>query len=99
AGATLARGSGTAAERNLLLAGLARAAGRPSRLVWGLERRDRRWRLAGWVELGGARWTAADPGPIGGTARVRLAFGPEPRLLDLALRAGALRLTVLEDAR
>lgn len=97
--ATLARGTGTAAERNLLLAGLARAAGRPARLVWGLARRDGRWQLTGWVELGGARWTAADHGQPGGAARVRLAFGPEPRLLDLALRAGALRLTVLEDAR
>ncbi len=97
--ATLARGTGTAAERNLLLAGLARAAGRPARLVWGLARMDDRWHLRGWVEFGGERWTAVDPARPGGAARVRLAFGPEPRLLDLALRAGALRLTVLEDAR
>jgi transglutaminase-like putative cysteine protease len=100
AGRTLARRSGTSEERVRLLVALARSVGFEARPVWGLARIDRGWQLRTWAEIRTGTWTPADPAlsareaPAG---RIRLATGGRPRLLDLALRAGRLRLEVLED--
>jgi transglutaminase-like putative cysteine protease len=99
---TLGRRRGNAAERNLLLVGLARAAGLTARRVWGLALVDGRWQQRGWVELRTSGWMPVDPAIPAvppGADRIRLATGGETRLFDLVLRAGALRLTVLEDVR
>ena len=61
-----------------------------------------RWQQRGWVEVWADRWLAVDPDVAAippGADRVRLATGGQPRLLDLAVGAGALRLQVLEDDR
>jgi hypothetical protein len=98
----LARRSGTAEERVTLLVALAREAGLDARRVWGLASRGGRWQLAPWAEVHtGAGWLPVDPGLAKGTAgvnRIRLATGGEPRLLDLVLRAGRLRLEALGES-
>jgi hypothetical protein len=97
---TLAHSSGTAVERVMLLVALARAAGLEARPVWGLVEVGGRWQLRSWAEFRAGAWTPMDPatlGPNAGLGRVRLATSGQPRLLDLALRAGRLRLEVLED--
>jgi hypothetical protein len=98
----LARRSGTAEERVTLLVALARAAGVEARPVWGLAWRGDRWRLAAWAEVHtGAGWLPLDPGAPRATAgvnRIRLAMGGEPRLLDLVLRAGRLRLEAFGES-
>jgi hypothetical protein len=101
AGRTLARRSGTPGERALLVVGLARSVGLAARPVWGLVKRDGRWQLHPWVEIHTGTWMPVDPATPGrATAnRVRLAVGGEARLLDLVVRAGRLRLRVLEDTQ
>ncbi len=97
----LARKSGTAEERVVLLVALAHAAGLAARPVWGVVREGEHWQLATWAEIHAGVWVPVDPGSPGattGTNRVRLAIGGEGRLLDLALRAGRLRLAVLEES-
>jgi hypothetical protein len=98
----LARRSGTAEERVTLLVALARVAGLDARRVWGVAWRGGRWQLAPWAEVHtGAGWLPVDPGLAKGTAgvnRIRLATGGEPRLLDLVLRAGRLRLEALGES-
>ncbi|HTS89063.1 MAG TPA: transglutaminase-like domain-containing protein [Gemmatimonadales bacterium] len=97
---TLARRTGSADDRVLLLVALARAAGVPARPVWGLVQVDDRWQLRSWAECWIGGWTPVDPagsGPFASAGRVRLAIGGQPRMLDLALRAGRLRLRVLKD--
>lgn len=99
AGATLRRRDGTAEERVLLLVALARAAGLDARPVWGLVLVEDRWRLRPWVEYRSPGWTPLDPAALGKddlVSRVRLATGGRPRLMDLALRAGRLRMETLE---
>ena len=99
---TLARRAGSPSERLSLLVGLARTAGLRCRRVWGLALVDGRWQLRGWAEVWTDRWLALDPDVAAlppGANRVRLATGGQPRLLDLAVGAGALRLQVLEDDR
>lgn len=99
---TLRRGRGTAAERVLLLAALARVSGLESRRVWGLAWTGSQWRLVPWVEVWTGRWWPADPAratvPAAGD-RIRLALGGRARQLDLISDAGLLRLQVLEDDR
>ncbi|MBK6421233.1 MAG: transglutaminase domain-containing protein [Gemmatimonadetes bacterium] len=102
AAVTLARRRGSPAERISLLVGLARTAGLRARRVWGLALVEGRWQQRGWVEVWADRWLAVDPDVAAippGADRVRLATGGQPRLLDLAVGAGALRLQVLEDDR
>jgi len=101
AGRTLARRSGTPGEGALLVVALARSAGLAARPVWGLVMRDGRWQLHPWAEVHTGTWMPVDPtGPGRVSAnRVRLAIGGEARLLDLVLRAGRLRLRVLEDTQ
>ncbi len=99
---TLARRRGTLDDRQRLLAGLGRAAGLEARRVWGLALVEGRWQQRGWVEFRLGGWTPVDPAVTAippDAARVRLATGGDARLLDLVLRAGALRLSVLEDSR
>ncbi len=99
---TLARRTGSRAERLGLLVGLARTAGLRARRVWGLALVEGRWQQRGWAEVWADRWLAVDPDVVAvppGADRVRLATGSQPRLLDLAVGAGALRLQVLEDNR
>jgi len=96
----LANRRGTAEERVLLLAALARAAGLTARPVWGLVRWQGRWELHPWAEVWTDDWYPVDPatadrGPDLG--RIRLATGGGARLLDLAIRAGRLRLEMLEE--
>jgi hypothetical protein len=64
-------------------------------------KRDGRWQLHPWVEIHTGTWMPVDPATPGrATAnRVRLAVGGEARLLDLVVRAGRLRLRVLEDTQ
>jgi len=99
AASVMARRSGTPEERVTLLVAMVRVAGLTARPVWGVVLRGGRWHLAPWAEVHtGAGWVPVDPSARG-TARVdriRLATGGEPRLLDLILRAGRLRLEVLE---
>jgi transglutaminase-like putative cysteine protease len=102
AAVTLARRRGSPTERISLLVGLARTAGLRARRVWGLALVEGRWQQRGWVEVWADRWLAVDPDVAAippGADRVRLATGGQPRLLDLAVGAGALRLQVLEDDR
>jgi hypothetical protein len=98
----LARGSGTAEERVSLVVALTRAAGLTARRVWGLTFRAGRWQLAQWAEVHtGFGWMPFDPAlPAGkaGVTGLRLATGGEPRLLDLVLRAGRLRLHLFGDS-
>jgi hypothetical protein len=100
---TLARRQGNAEARVVLLASLARAAGLPARLAWGLVRVHGRWQLRPWAEVwAGGGWMPLDPatGKRGIDAgRVRLATGGMDRMLELAIRAGRLRLDVLEEKR
>jgi hypothetical protein len=99
ASGTLSQRSGTAEERVALLVALARAAGFAARPVWGLALADGRWQMRPWAEYRNEGWTPLDPdapGPKAMVGRVRLATGGRPRLLDLALRAGRLRLDLLE---
>jgi transglutaminase-like putative cysteine protease len=89
-------------ERVLLLTALAQGAGLPARPVWGLVRLKGRWQLRTWAEVWTGTWLPLDPaaGPRGTDAgRIRLATGGVGRLLDLAIRAGRLRLEVLEEKR
>lgn len=91
---------GTAQERVALLVALAQGAGLRARAVWGVVRVGGRWELRPWAEIETDRWTPADPGGAAGAQvanRIRLSTGGEARLLDLALRAGRLRLAVLEE--
>jgi len=93
---------GTAQERVALLVALARGAGLEAREVWGLVRIGDRWELRPWAEVRTDQWTPADPAatPAGPLAdRLRLGTGGEARLMDLVLRAGRLRLAVLEEKR
>jgi hypothetical protein len=98
---TLAGRTGTSEERVRLLVALARAAGLEARAVWGLVLVDSHWQLRPWAEFRSGVWTPADPAAAApaSAARIRLSTGGQPRLLDLALRAGRLRLEVLEDTR
>jgi hypothetical protein len=99
AGATLRRRDGTAEERAFLLVALARAAGLEARPVWGLALMDGQWLLRPWAEYRNPGWTPLDPAASGKAAsvgRVRLATGGRPRMIDLALRVGRLRMEVLE---
>jgi hypothetical protein len=99
---TLATRRGDAVERVLLLTALARAAGLPTRPVWGLVRINGRWQLRSWAEVWTGTWLPLDPGagPRGEDAgRVRLATDGTGRLMSLALRASRLRLDVLEETR
>jgi Transglutaminase-like superfamily len=98
---TLALSSGSSVERVTLLVAMARAAGLEARPVWGLVHLNHQWQLRPWAEFRAGGWTPMDPaaaGPEAGLSRVRLATSGRPRLLDLALRAGRLRLEVLEDS-
>ncbi len=54
---------------------------------------------AGWAEAWTGTWRPLDPTLTPGdpVARLRLATGGEARFLDLALRAGRLRLTALHE--
>lgn len=98
----LTRRSGTAEERVTLLVALAREAGLSARRVWGLAWRGGRWQLTPWAEVhNGAGWLPVDPGSprvTAGVNRIRLATSGEPRLLDLVLRAGRLRLEALGES-
>lgn len=99
AGATLRHRNGTPEERVFLLVALARAAELDARPVWGLVLMGGRWQLRPWAEYRNQGWTPLDPALSGKDAlvgRVRLAIGGRPRLIDLALRAGRLRMEVLE---
>jgi Transglutaminase-like superfamily len=92
----------TPQERLTALVALARAAGLEARPVWGLVHIDGRWELRPWAEIRTDRWVPVDPAtpPSAGLAdRIRVSVGGEARLLDLALRAGRLRLDVLEETR
>ncbi len=93
---------GTAAERVRLLVALARSVGMAARPVSGVVRADGRWLPHEWAEIWTGVWTPIDP-ELARTApraaRVRLLAGGSGRLLDLALRAGRLRLDVLEETR
>jgi transglutaminase-like putative cysteine protease len=97
----LADRAGTPEERVRLLVALARAAGLEARTVWGLVLVDSHWQLRPWAEVRTGVWTPADPAAAtpASAARIRLSTGGQPRLLDLALRAGRLRLEVREDTR
>lgn len=95
----LTRRQGTNQEQVDLLVALLRAADLPARRVWGLVRAGGRWELRPWAEAWTGRWHPLDPTLAAGApvARVRLATGGEARFLDLALRAGRLRLTALQE--
>lgn len=89
----LRRGTGTEAERALVAVAVAREAGMPARRVWGVTWQDGAWRVRPWAEVWMSGWTPADAGL--GTRpgdRVRLGIGADARFLDLAIRAGRLRL-------
>jgi transglutaminase-like putative cysteine protease len=94
--------SGTAIERVRVLVALARSAGMEARQVSGLVRVNGRWQLREWAEIWTGTWTPADPG-LASTSplanRIRLITGGDARQLDLALRAGRLRLDVLEETQ
>lgn len=95
----LAARQGTAQEQVELLVALLRAADLPARRVWGLVRAGGRWELRPWAEAWTGTWRPLDPTLAAGdpVARLRLATGGEARFLDLALRAGRLRLTALQE--
>lgn len=88
-------------ERVLLLAALAQTAGLPARPVWGLVLIEGKWELRSWAEIWSDNWLPFDPtvGRGQDAGRVRLATGGAGRLMDLALRAGRVRLDVLEESR
>jgi transglutaminase-like putative cysteine protease len=93
---------GTAAERIRLLVALCRSAGLTARPVSGVVLSGGRWLPREWAEVWTGTWTPIDPeltrtAPRAG--RVRLLTGGSSRLLDLALRAGRLRLDLLEETR
>jgi len=98
----LAARQGNEVERVLLLTALVQSTGLQARPVWGLVLVRGRWQLRSWVEVWADRWLPFDPaiGARGVDAgRVRLATSGVGRLMDLALRAGRLRLDVLEETR
>ena len=89
----LRRGTGTEAERSLAAVAIARAAGLPARRVWGVTWLDGAWRLRPWAEVWEVGWTPVDVGAGARPGdRVRLGIGADARYLDLAVRAGRLRL-------
>lgn len=96
----LATRQGNEVERVMLLTALAQTAGLSARPVWGLVLIDGKWQLRSWAELWTDRWIPYDPTvnrPDAG--RVRLATGLSGRFMDLALRAGRIRLDVVEESR
>jgi transglutaminase-like putative cysteine protease len=99
AGRVLGTRAGAEADRVTLLLALSRAAGWPARSVWGVARTGKGWELRGWAEVHLNDWVPLDPNrpPPLEADRVRLAIGGQPRMLELALRAGQLRLTPVED--
>jgi hypothetical protein len=95
AGQVLSRRTATAGERTVTLARLLRHAGLEARAVWGLVWRPPAWHLDSWVEAGHGTVFAVDPNQAtvpADPARIRLGPGGVPRLLDLLLVAGRLRL-------
>lgn len=96
----LARKAGTGEERALLLVALARAAGLPARPVWGVVLQGGRWWLRAWTEVWADEWMPLDPtGPaLPDAGRIRLGDNGQARLMDMLLRAGRVRLTVLEES-
>ncbi len=102
AGSVFRARAGTAVERVRVLVALARSAGLEARMVSGLVLSGGRWQSRAWGEVWTGTWTPVDPALPSASpraARVRLSVGGAPRLLDLALRAGRLRLDVLEETR
>lgn len=92
---------GNDAERSLLIALLAQTMGMPSRTVWGVVRIHDTWQLRTWTEVWTGRWTPLDPAlppRVTDAGRVRLGEGVGT-LMGLALRAGRIRLDVLEAGR
>lgn len=89
---------GNEMERVLLLLTLARTAGLEARPVWGLVLIKDKWELRSWAEIWTDQWTPFDPtiGRGQDAGRVRLATGGVGRLIDLAVRAGRIRLDVVE---
>ncbi|MFN8651750.1 MAG: transglutaminase-like domain-containing protein [Gemmatimonadales bacterium] len=97
----LAQKKGNDTERSLLIAMLAQTMGMPARTVWGVVRIHDTWQLRTWAEVWTGRWTPLDPAlPPKATdaGRVRLGEGVGT-LMGLALRAGRVRLDVLEAVR
>lgn len=95
---TLARRGGSAADRAILLAALARAAGVPARTVGGLLRTSDGWHYHVWVELYAGGWVPADPelGQFPADANhLRLTTGGLGRETDLLPRIGHLRVNDL----
>jgi len=89
----LRRGTGTEAERALTVVAIAREAGLPARRVWGVTWQAGAWRVRPWAELWEDGWTPVDVGAGARSGdRVRLGIGADARYLDLAIRAGRLRL-------
>ena len=91
--------TGSEPDRVTLLLALARAADWPARTAWGLARTRSGWELRGWAEVHLTDWVPLDPNQPAPLAadRIRLATGGQARLIELALRAGELRLTPVED--
>jgi hypothetical protein len=99
-GRVLALKRGNDLERAVLVAALAQTAGLPARPVWGLVRSGEHWQLRSWAEVWSGSWWPYDPALASratDAGRVRLGIYGAGRLIDLALRAGRLRLDVLED--
>jgi len=91
--AVIRRGTGTETERALAGVAIAREAGIPARRVWGVTWQDGAWRLRPWAEVWEGGWTPVDVGAgVRPGDRVRLGIGADARYLDLAMRAGRLRL-------
>jgi hypothetical protein len=95
---TLARRGGSPADRAILLAALARAAGIPARTVGGLLRMSDGWHYHVWVEVYAGGWVPADPelGQFPADANhLRLTTGGLGRETDLLPRIGHLQVNDL----